>query len=268
MPRFALAALAAAPLLLSACCDRAQPRPPIAEISTTAAAVAGFDDPSAVAPDALTTPAAGAREPLVVVTIFSDYQCPFCRDSARIADKLLTHWPDAVQVQYRQLPLEAIHPLAKPAAVGALAAHRQGAFACFSRALFGAQKAWRRDDDNAFRGRMTELAHHCGLDPARFTRDLDDPALARAVDADVARARELSVSGTPSYLVNGRAVPPRVTPKRSGDDTVTAAVRRELAEAQRVVAQGGDRATQLRERVSANTGLSEAAGWLLDNATP
>jgi len=268
MSRPALALALVTAVLTTACCaDRPTPRP-IREASTTTAARTGFDDPTTVAPDATTTPAAGAADPHVVVTVFSDFQCPYCRDSARIADKLLTHWPDLVQVQYRSFPLETIHPLARDAALAALAAHRQGAYRCYAHALFATQREWRKDDANAFRGRLAELALGCDLDVARFERDLDDPALARAVDADVARARELGVAGTPTYLVDGRPVPHRVTPKHTGEDTIPFAVRRELLEAAQVLSQGGDLATHLRERVIANTGSPEGADWLLDDKRP
>ena len=171
--------------LLTACPSAPEPRP-VRESTTSPAARAGTDDPTVVAADAITTPAAGAREPLVIVTVFADLQCPYCREAPEIVGKLLRHWPDAVQVQFRQLPLEEIHPLARAGAQAVLAAHRQGGFACLEHALYASQRSWRRDDVASFRARALELGEEaCGLDPLRLDRDMSDPALGRAIDADI-----------------------------------------------------------------------------------
>ncbi|PKN54566.1 MAG: hypothetical protein CVU56_25945 [Deltaproteobacteria bacterium HGW-Deltaproteobacteria-14] len=251
-------------LVLTACQERAL-APPILEATTTAAVAAG-DDPTTVAPDAVTTPASGAREPLVVVTIFADAQCPFCRAAEELSDKLLRHWPDVVQVQFRQLPLEQMHPLARAAAIANLAAHRQGRYACLSHALYATQDAWQRDDEQLFRARVLALAEEaCHVDPVRFEADMRDPALSRAVDADLDRAEAASVNATPTFLVNGVNVRART---RGTDDSLPSAVRRELALARKAIADGADRAEWLRERVGANLGEVRGADWLLDDRLP
>lgn len=242
------------------------PPPPIAEATTTEAARLGFDDPTTVAADAVTTPARGAAEPLVVVTIFSDLQCPFCRAVPALADALAAAWPDEVQIHFRDLPLTAIHPLARTAAIAARAAHRQGSYPCFTRALYATQPDWRRDDHLAFRERLRDAADACRLDLVRFEADLADLALARAVDADVARAQALGVEGTPALLVNGRPVHRSVSPART--DTVRSAIRREAALGRRAVANGQSAHRFLRERITHNTAEDHAADWLLDDRRP
>lgn len=265
LPRLAPALVSAVALAALVACQP-DPPPPIVEATTTEAARLGFDDPTAVAPDAVTTPARGAAEPLVVVTIFSDLQCPFCRGVPALADALAAAWPDAVQIHFRALPLTAIHPLARTAAIASLAAHRQGAFPCFTRALYATQGDWRRDDHLAFRDRLREAASACRLDLVRFEADLGDLALARAVDADAARARALGVEGTPTLLVNGRPVHRSVSPART--DTVRSAIRREAALGRRAVASGQSPHRFLRERILHNAAEDHAADWLLDDRRP
>ena len=43
-----------------------------------------------------------------------------------------------------------------------------------------------------------------GLDRAAFTKCLDERRFAAAVEADVAQAKALGISGTPTFLINGR----------------------------------------------------------------
>jgi predicted DsbA family dithiol-disulfide isomerase len=47
-------------------------------------------------------------------------------------------------------------------------------------------------------------AAELGLDRAAFTKCLDERRFAAAVEADVAQARALGISGTPTFLINGR----------------------------------------------------------------
>ena len=43
-----------------------------------------------------------------------------------------------------------------------------------------------------------------GIDRARFERCLDDRLFAAPVDEDIMQGRALGVSGTPTFLINGR----------------------------------------------------------------
>ncbi len=199
--RLALVAALGASALATACAPTAPP-PPILE-STTSSAVDDGDDPSVVAPDAVSTPALGAREPLVVVTLFTDYQCPHCRRTNDVAQRLVDRWPDTVQVQFRQRPTRGqVH--ARMAAIAALAAHRQGKFQCLSSALIRTRTAWSTLDGAGFLAFVrTRLGPHCGLSLEQLDRDLGDPRLGEKVDADAQLARDAGVRGTPAVMVNG-----------------------------------------------------------------
>ncbi len=183
-------------------CRSPQPTRPILEATTSSAVVRG-DDPTVVASDATSTPAAGAADPRVIVTIWTDYQCNNCRRNHDIAARILDAWPDEVQVQFRQLPIQG-HPLATSAAVVALAAHRQGRFMCMNSALIRSRLTWTDLATEAFFAYATEhLAPYCHLDAATLSRDLRDPALAAKVQSDWRLAGDLDVRGTPSVTVDG-----------------------------------------------------------------
>jgi predicted DsbA family dithiol-disulfide isomerase len=149
------------------------------------------------------TPTAGATEPEVVVNVFCDYQCPACRHARGMVENVVTHFGGRVQVRYRQFPLTGTHPLARDAAVYALAAHRQGRFQCVHTSLYVRQDDWTELQPKAFKHFAEELAHRCGLDLARFERDVQDPALGQQVDDDAEIARDLGARGTPTIYVSG-----------------------------------------------------------------
>lgn len=139
-------------------------------------------------------PSLGPDDALVTVVEFSDFQCPFCSKLAPIIHDLPGRH-DGVRVEFRQLPLP-MHEQARPAAIASLAAHRQGKFWEMHDALFEADG---KLDDDA----IMEMADDIGLDLDQFQHDLNDEAVAAMVDEDMALARQLGVSGTPSSFVNG-----------------------------------------------------------------
>jgi predicted DsbA family dithiol-disulfide isomerase len=65
--------------------------------------------------------------------------------------------------------------------------------------LFAEQPAFERRE-------LVRYATDLGIDAASFTACLDSPATRQAVEADVAQARALGITGTPTFLVNGVAL--------------------------------------------------------------
>jgi protein-disulfide isomerase len=208
------------------------------------------------APDALRL---GAPDPLVEVTVFCDYQCPECRRTERVLAPLLTHFPDEVAIRYRPFPLTSVHPLARDAAVYALAAARQGGFPCLHRTLSRSQRSWTDDPPAAFRARVEGFIAACGLSLAAFTTDASDPALARLVDAETALARDLEARGTPTVFVNGLTPERWPKPGVQTRDLLVPTVRRELAAASALHSEGLSRAEILRRRTAANASESLAS---------
>lgn len=142
------------------------------------------------------SPSAGPADAPVLVVAFVDFQCPFCRKSAGLLTDLRDKYPDDVRVAVQHLPLE-IHPTAKGAAIASMAAHRQGKFWPFYDGLLTTEQP-------AGMRLFAAMAIELGLDVEQFKRDFEDPTVRASIEADVAYARRLGVSGTPAYFVNGQ----------------------------------------------------------------
>jgi protein-disulfide isomerase len=97
---------------------------------------------------------------------------------------------------WKNLPLD-MHKNAMSAALAAAAAGRQGKFWEFHDKIFANQQQL---DLDAYKRYAREL----GMDVARFEKDLVDPDVKKAVDADKSEAQSLGVTGTPAFFVNGR----------------------------------------------------------------
>ena len=63
-------------------------------------------------------PSIGTPGAPVVLVEFSDFECPYCREQAKMLhDNLLTAYPKEVRLYYLDFPLETLHPWAKSAAM-------------------------------------------------------------------------------------------------------------------------------------------------------
>ena len=90
-----------------------------------------------------------------------------------------------------------MHPNAMPAALAAMAANEQGKFWEFHDKIFANQQKMNRDE-------YLRYAKELKLDVPKFSQALDGAKFKSQIDADSAEAKQLGVSGTPAFFVNGR----------------------------------------------------------------
>lgn len=149
------------------------------------------------------SPTKGNPNAEVVVVKFSDFECPYCAVAAGHMKDFVDERQDEVLYVYKHFPLNSIHPEAEPAAKASWAAAQQDQFWLYHNGLFANQERLGND-------LYEELAQQMGLDMEQFNRDRNSDAAQAAVDADLALAEQLKLSGTPSFLMGGLLVPPGV----------------------------------------------------------
>jgi protein-disulfide isomerase len=146
-------------------------------------------------------PSRGPSGAPVVVQMFTDFECPYCRRSMKTIEELERRHPNQVAVVYRSLPLE-FHPGARLAAAAALEAYAQRG----AEAFWKMTKLIEADQDDPAPLTRDDLVAHAkalGLDVKRLSRALDDGRHDAAIDADVELATNLGIKGTPSFVING-----------------------------------------------------------------
>jgi protein-disulfide isomerase len=141
-------------------------------------------------------PSKGPADAAVTIIEFSDFQCPFCSRALPVLEELLKRYPDDLRVVYRHMPLDRIHPRARPAAEASLCADDQGRFWPFHDLLFANPKTLEDEDLKRFAGEAE-------LDVAVWEQCMSEGKFKSKVDADVEAARGIGVSGTPAFVVNG-----------------------------------------------------------------
>lgn len=137
----------------------------------------------------------GAKNAPVTITVFDDFQCPYCARLVPTLEQVLAAYPTQVRLVYKHFPL-SMHKFAKQAAIASIAARNQGKFWPMHDQLFA---NYNKLND----AKIRELAESVGLDMARFDKDLANPALQQEVAADMQLGGKAGVRGTPAAYING-----------------------------------------------------------------
>ena len=151
---------------------------------------------------------AGAANGDVVLVEFTDYACGFCRASVADIDRLLAE-DKKLKIVYREIPI--LGPGSEQAAILALAAARQGRHAAVHRALFAA--------GSPSAAKSAAVAAQAKLDPAATAGAATDPVIAKEISDNLALARDIGLTGTPTFVIGNRILSGAV-----GYDTLKQAV--------------------------------------------
>lgn len=141
------------------------------------------------------SPFEGPADAPITLTLFTDFECPYCSKMSPLIDEVLKHNPETVKVVFKNMPLN-FHKMARPAAYAALAAHEQGKFWEFHDRLFGEKQLSNEAIDN--------IAVALKLDMKQFMADKQSPEIIAKVEQDILDAQQAGVTGTPTVFINGR----------------------------------------------------------------
>ena len=141
-------------------------------------------------------PFKGAKDAEIIVTMYSDFQCPYCSRVKKPIYDLLKEYPDNMKVEFRHFPL-SFHKDAHLAAQASMAADAQGKFWEMHDKIFENQKALKRED-------LEKYAEDLGLDMGKFKKALDEETYKDIVDQQFKEGQKTGVRGTPSIYINGR----------------------------------------------------------------
>jgi Na+/H+ antiporter NhaA len=135
------------------------------------------------------------KDAIVTLVEYGDFECPYC-GQAEPAVRELVRGHGELRFVFRHLPLTEVHPHAQLAAEAAEAAAVQGAFWEMHDMLMDHQDALTFQD-------LAGYAASIGLDTDKFSAGLRKHAGAYRVAEDVDSADLATVSGTPTFFING-----------------------------------------------------------------
>jgi len=144
------------------------------------------------------SPFLGEEKAPVVLTTFSDFQCPHCAKQGELFQKLLEKNPTTIKIVYKYNPLPN-HQFAGAAAIAAYAAHQQGKFWQYHDLVYA-------NLNDLTIEKLTEFAEKLGLNMPQFQQQMNSQEAKDKVIKDLQEGREAGVSGTPVLFCNGRLV--------------------------------------------------------------
>lgn len=145
----------------------------------------------------------GPKDAKVTIVEWSDFQCPFCaKGYTTLEQQVLKEYGEKVKFCFKDFPL-GFHPWAEPAAIAAECVREQKAAAYWKvyDGFFQNQK-----DINAtnVKEKAWSFAEPEKIDKAKFDECFDAKKTQAGVKSDMAEGQSIGVTGTPSFVINGR----------------------------------------------------------------
>jgi protein-disulfide isomerase len=153
----------------------------------------------------LGSPNYGTENAPVVIVAFSDFECPYCREEAKmLRENLLKAYPTQVRYYLKTFPLESLHPWARAGAIASRCASKQSdaAFWSYHDWIFEHQAEITADNLKDKVGEWAKTAQ--GVDPLQLNSCMASKETEPIVNADLEMGHKLDINGTPTLFVNGR----------------------------------------------------------------
>ncbi len=133
----------------------------------------------------------------VTIVEFFDTRCPYCRKLEPTMADLLAR-DHRVRLVYKDLPI--LGPASVLGSKALLAAQQQGGYEKLRAAIMSSPP-------DTSRAMIQSAAEHIGLDWKRLDHDMNDPAVATRIQANLKQARDLGIEGTPALVIGAELIP-------------------------------------------------------------
>ena len=145
------------------------------------------------------SPSKGPAKAKVVMEIFSDFQCPFCKRVEPTLKEVEQAYGDKIRIVWRHkpLPMHKDAPLASEAAQEVYKQKGNDAFWKMHDTMFDKQGS----PDALSRASLESYAEPLGVDMTKFKKALDDHTNKAFVDSESAIADKAGISGTPAFVI-------------------------------------------------------------------
>ena len=163
----------------------------------------------------LNTPKQGAP----TVTLYTDYQCPYCAKAEPTYEKVAKDLEGTMNVTVRNMPLSQIHKNAIAAAQAVQAAELQGKHLEMANKLFETQDSWKDVSRTDLAGVLLSYAQELGLEEEKFKTDMTDQKTIDLIKSDFEYGQKIGVKGTPQFAVNDKPLE-NVDSSTSAEDMV------------------------------------------------
>jgi protein-disulfide isomerase len=138
----------------------------------------------------------GPANARITVIEYFDYKCGFCHAANSWLIETMNKRRD-IRYIFKELPILSANSTL--AAKAAMAAHAQGKYLEFHRALMGATGDLGLEQ-------IMSIAESVGLNTTRLRTDMNKPEYAQRLEKIRNQATEVGINGTPGFLINGKLI--------------------------------------------------------------
>ena len=153
------------------------------------------------------SPSFGTPGAPLVLVLYSDFQCPACKEEAKaLRENIVKTYPTDVRVYFKDFPLESIHPWAKMASICGRCVFRQVPAAFWDFYDWAYEHQTEITGEN-LKDKVLEFAKTKNLDTLQLSRCMETKATEGEVDKSIAEGKSLDIDQTPTLFINGRRIP-------------------------------------------------------------
>lgn len=142
----------------------------------------------------------GSIDAPVQIMVFSDYACPYCKESMPIIYNLAKKYPSEIRITMRDYP--ALGSNSINLALAAHCAGEQNNFWQMNDKLFENQDSLLIIDETSIDSELKKIASSINLNQETFASCLDEKKYLYRLNDDFNDAEFLGVSGTPTWFIN------------------------------------------------------------------
>ena len=151
----------------------------------------------------------GNKDAKVLIVEYADYQCPGCATTLPYLSEIVEEYKGKVGLIFRSFIL-SYHKNGTAAAHAANAAALQGYWQPYATLLFKNQSEWEGLDsekrDAKFKAYFEEVSGNKG-NATQFLADMNSEAVKKKVKSDMAVAKLVNITETPTIIINGNKLP-------------------------------------------------------------
>jgi len=143
----------------------------------------------------------GNQDSTVAITMFADFECPYCNEAFPVINKLINEYKDKVKFSFHHFPLTE-HKNALQAALALEAAGKQNKYWDMYNLLIEGYKS--QGAKALANEQILQYAEKIGLDMTVFQNDLNEQKGLNIIQEDLDNGKKLGIKGIPTVYISNQ----------------------------------------------------------------